>query len=101
MQIATKTRQLNTLDDEICRKLTAVTHALRARCPIDHPVDVPFPPWGKLGWSGRRGRLWRLVVVDDEVCEDLAAMPRECRADACFVLGKLVEHLGVARLGHV
>ena len=56
---------------------------------------MPFPPWGKLGWSGRRGQGWRLVVVDDEACEDLRAMPRTCRAEACLVLGKLVERLGL------
>lgn len=92
MQLAGKTRQLNALDDEIGRKLSAIEDAIRQRRPAGHPVDVPFPPWGKLGWSGRRGQ-WRLVVVDDEACEDLRSMPRACRAEACLVLGKLVARL--------
>jgi hypothetical protein len=95
IQIAAKTRQLIVLDDEIGRKLAAIEGAIRIRRPSGHPVDVPFPPWGKLGWSGRRGH-WRLVVVDDEACEDLSAMPRACRAEACLVLAKIVERLGLA-----
>ena len=94
VQLAAKTRQLNALDDEIGRKLSAIEDSIRRRRPRGHPGDVPFPPWGKLGWSGRRG-CWRLVVVDDEECEDLSAMPRACRAEACLVLGKLVERLGL------
>jgi len=94
VQLAAKSRQLNALDDEIGEKLAAIELAIRSRRPSGHPVDVPFPPWGKLGWSGRRGR-WRLVVVDDEECEDLSAMPRQCRAEALSVLGKLVARLGI------
>lgn len=94
MQLAVRRRQLDALDDEIGRTLAAIEDGIRRRRSTGGPVDVPFPPWGKLGWSGRRGRRWRLVVVDDEACEDLAAMPRECRAEACFVLHKLVERLG-------
>jgi hypothetical protein len=95
-QIAAKSRQLSALDDEIGRALGAIERLIRTRRPAGHPVDVPFPPWGKLGWSGRRGRRWRLVVVDDEAC-DLCDMPRECRAQACFVLGKLFERLDLRR----
>lgn len=94
VQIAAKSRQLGALDDEIERKLSAIEDVIRQRRSTGGPVDVPFPPWGKLGWSGRRGR-WRLVVVDDEECEDLSAMPRACRAEACLVLGKLVERIGL------
>ena len=96
-QIVAKGRQLGALDDDIGRKLRTVEDAIRLRRPSGRPVDVPFPPWGKLGWSGRRGH-WRLVVVDDEECEDLHAMPRECRAEACLVLGKLVERLGLPKV---
>ena len=94
MQIAAKTRQLGELDNEIGCALATIERAIRARRPIGHPVDVPFPPWGKLGWSARRGR-WRLVVVHDEACEDLFTMPRVCRADACHVLCKLVDRLSL------
>ncbi len=94
-QIAAKTRRLNALDDKISSVLAAVERAIRSRRPSGPPVDVPFQPWGKLGWSGRRDRHWRLVVVDNEACEDLCAMPRECRAKACLVLGKLVDRLGL------
>ncbi len=94
VQLVAKTRQLSSLDDEIGTKLATIEQLIRARRPNGHPIDVPFPPWGKLGWSGRRGR-WRLVVVDDEECEDLSAMPRACRAEALGVLGKLVERLGL------
>jgi hypothetical protein len=94
MQIALKRRQLGTLDDAIGSQLSAIEDAIRRRRPAGHPVDVPFPPWGKLGWSGRRGR-WRLVVLDDDDCEDLYRMPRACRVDACLVLGKLVDRLGL------
>lgn len=93
-QIVVKNRQLGALDDDIGRKLSAIENTIRKLRPSGHPVDVPFPPWGKLGWSGRRGR-WRLVVVDDEECEDLSAMPRECRTEACFVLDKLIERLSL------
>lgn len=95
MQLAAKNRKLNALDDEIGRKLAAIEDGIRQRRSTGGPVDVLFPPWGKLGWSGRRDRGWRLVVVDDEECEDLAAMPRECRAEACLVLGKLIDRLGL------
>lgn len=98
VQLAAKSRQLDALDNEIGRKIVALEKTIRARRSTGGPVDVPFPPWGKLGWSGRRDRGWRLVVVDDELCEDLLAMPRECRAEACFVLGKLVERLELAPL---
>lgn len=97
VQLAAKSRQLSALDDEIGRKLAAIEQLIRDRRPNGHPVDVSFPPWGKLGWSGRRGR-WRLVVVDDEECEDLSSMPRACRAEACFVLGKLMERLDLRKL---
>ena len=95
MQMAIKRRQLGVLDDAIGAKLSAIEDAIRERRPSGHPVDVPFPPWDKLGWSVRRGRGWRLVVLDDDVCEDLCRMPRLCRAEACLVLGKLVDRLGL------
>lgn len=94
VQLAAKSRQLNELDDQIWRALGAIEQRLRDRRPDGHPVDVPFPPWGKLAWSGRH-RRWRLVVVDEEECEDLAKMPRSCRAQACLVLPKLIDRLGV------
>ena len=94
VQLAAKSRQLSALDDQIGRTLATIEQLLCERRPDGHPVDVPFPPWGKLGWSGRRNR-WRLVVVDEDVCEDLSAMPRVCRAEACHVLPKLVDRLGV------
>lgn len=93
-QLAIKSRELNALDDAIGRTLAAIEEVIRQHRSTGGPVDVPFPPWGKLGWSGRRDRGWRLVVVDDEACEDLSAMPRECRAEACLVLSKLVDRLG-------
>jgi hypothetical protein len=96
VQLAAKNRRLGELDDQIARAIATIEQAIYERRPIGHPVDVPFPPWGKLGWSGRRGR-WRLVVVDDEACEDLREMPRSCRAEACHVLGKLVERLSLRR----
>jgi hypothetical protein len=49
-------KELNRLDDEIGRKIAAVERAFRERYTAGRPVDVPFPPWGKLAWSGRRGR---------------------------------------------
>ena len=94
-QIAIKNRQLGALDDDIGKKLRAIENVIRQRRSTGGPVDVPFPPWGKLGWSGRRGHGWRLVVVDDEACEDLLAMPRECRTEACFALRKLIKRLGL------
>lgn len=93
-QLAIKNRQLGALDDKIARVLAEIEHVIRERRPIGHPVDVTFSPWGKLGWSGRRGR-WRLVVVDEDACEDLIMMPRVCRVAACHVLGKLVDRLGL------
>jgi len=93
-QIARGTRQLGALDDDIGRKLATIEESVRRLRPSGYPVDVPFPPWGRLGWSGRKGR-WRLVVLDDDICEDLRQMPRECRTDACFVIGKLVARLGL------
>lgn len=95
MQLTAKNRQLSVLDDEIRHKLSTIEDGIRQRCTTGGPVDVPFPPWGKLGWSGRRDHGWRLVVVDDEACEDLLSMPRECRAEACFILHKLVTRLGL------
>jgi hypothetical protein len=95
-QLFEKSRELNTLDDEIAQKLQHIQNVIRTRRPTGHPVDVAFPPWGKLGWSGRRGR-WRLVVIDEDECEDLMNMPRLCRTDACHVLPKLVERLGLLR----
>ena len=95
-KLAIKNRQLSALDDEIGRKLGDIESAIRSHRPTGRPVDVSFPPWGKLGWSGRRGRHWRLVVVVDEECEDLCDMPRECRAEACLVLGKLIVRLGLS-----
>lgn len=53
-QVVAKTHQLNALDDEIGRKLRAIEHAIRSRQTIGHPVDVPFPPWGRLGWRLER-----------------------------------------------
>jgi NAD-dependent dihydropyrimidine dehydrogenase PreA subunit len=93
-QLVIKNRQLGDLDNQVARALAEIERVIRERRPIGHPVDVPFPPWGKLGWSGRRGHL-RLVVLDDDDCEDLAAMPQRCRVDACHVIGKLVERLSL------
>lgn len=88
-------RELDNLDDEIGRLLRETQQLFYERRPTGHPVDVAFPPWGKLGWSGRRGR-WRFVVLEDEeTCTDLLDMPRECRADACNVLHKLAERMGL------
>lgn len=89
------TRELDKLDDEIGRLLAHTERLFRERRPTGYPVDVPFPPWGKLGWSGRRGR-WRLVVLEDEdTCTDLFNMPHECRADACHLLHKLAERMNL------
>ena len=95
VQLAAKTRRLGELDTAIAHKLGAIERVLRRHRSGGIPVDVPFAPWGKLGWSGRRDRPWRLVVVDEDACEDLRSMPRECRAEACMVLGKLVARLGL------
>lgn len=93
-QLGEKSRELNRQDDTIFQLLQRIQKQLRDQRPTGHPVDVPFPPWGKLGWSGRRG-YWRLVVVDEDECEDLKTMPRRCWADACLVLPKLVARMGL------
>lgn len=93
-QLGEQSRTPGRFDAMIFQRLERIQELLLAQRPTGHPVDVTFPSWGKLGWSGRRGR-WRLVVVDDEACEDLLAMPRECRAEACLVLPKLVERMGL------
>lgn len=94
-ELAEAARTLNHLDDEIGKQLRKFERAVLAKRPTGYPVDVPFPPWGKLGWSGRRGR-WRLVVLEDEeTCTDLFNMPRECRADACHQLHKLAERMNL------
>ena len=49
LQMAIKRRQLGALDDAIGSQLSAIEDAIRKRRPSGHPVDVPFPPWGKLG----------------------------------------------------
>lgn len=88
-------RKLNQLDDDIGRGLRKIERAILVRRPTGHPVDVPFPPWGKLGWSSRRGR-WRFVVVEDEeTCTDLFNMPALCRSDACHVVERLVSKMGL------
>lgn len=88
-------RELDKLDDEIGRLLRETQQLFRERRPTGYPIDVAFPPWGKLGWSGRRGR-WRLVVIEDEeTCTDLLDMPRDCRADACHLLRRLAERMGL------
>lgn len=91
-QLAQLQKQLDAHDDEINAMLRRIEIVIRAKRSTGGPVGVPFPPWGKLAWSGRRG-FWRLVVIDDEECEDLLSMPRECRTDACHVLHKLVERM--------
>jgi hypothetical protein len=91
-QLAKLQKQLDTHDDEIAKLLRHAEEIIRARRSTGGPVGIPFPPWGKLAWSGRRG-FWRLVVIDDEECEELLSMPRECRMDACHVLHKLVERM--------
>jgi len=95
-QLVESSRELNRLDDEISRELQRFQAIARERRPTGHPVDVAFPPWGKLGWSGRRGR-WRLVVVDEDECEDLMSMPRECRAEAFAVLPTLAKRMGLLK----
>jgi len=87
-------RNLKHLDDEIGQLLAKAERTFRERRPTGHPIDVPFPPWGKLAWSGRRGR-WRLVVLEDEDCTDLFNMPALCRADACHMLKKLAERMNL------
>lgn len=95
-RLAAGVQELHQLDDAIGMRLRKIERAILQRRPTGYPVDVPFPPWGKLGWSGRRGR-WRLVVLeDDEYCTDLFGMPALCRVDACHVLPKLIERLGLA-----
>jgi len=93
-QLGEHTRTLGGFDRMIFQRLRHVQVLLREQRPTGLPIDVPFPPWGKLGWSRRRG-YWRLVVVDEEDCEDLLAMPRECRSEACLFLPKLVERMGL------
>jgi hypothetical protein len=94
-ELSITNKRLGNLDDQIREQIKAIEERLRKLKPTTKPVDVTFPPWGKLGWSGRRNR-WRLVVVDDESCEDLLQMPALCRTDACFVLPKLLERLGIS-----
>lgn len=93
-ELSQLTQTLNRYDDEISQLLRDFEEIARQRRPTGRPVDVVFPPWGKLGWTGRRGR-WRLVVVDDEECEDLLSMPRDCRHEACHVLWRLAERMGL------
>lgn len=93
-QLVEASRELNRLDDDISRELQRFQELARKLRPTGHPVDVAFPPWGKLAWSGRRGR-WRLVVIDEDECEDLMSMPRECRADAFTVLPLLAKRMGL------
>lgn len=89
-------KELNRQDDTIADSIRTIqAHVVRLR-PAGYPVDVPFPPWGRLGWSGRKG-VWRFVVLDDDACEDLLNMPALCRTDACHVLPKLVDKLGIRR----
>lgn len=95
-RLVTYSRELDALDTEISQQLQQIQDRFRERRPTGYPVDVAFPPWGKLAWTGRRGR-WRLVVIDDEECEDLMSMPRECRAEACAFLPKLVERMGLVK----
>lgn len=87
-------RRLNALDDEVGQTLARTERLFRKRYTANRPVDVPFPPWGKLAWSGRNGR-WRLVVLEDEDCTDLFHMPAICRTDACHVLHKLAERMNL------
>lgn len=92
--LAAAQRELNTLDDAIGQKLHEIECLIRERRPTGYPIDVPFPPWGRLGWSGRRGR-WRLVVLDEDECEDLCDMPNLCYVDAIHVLDKLLRKMGL------
>jgi hypothetical protein len=90
--LVARSKELNRLDDEIGRLLARTERTFRERYKADRPVDVPFPPWGKLAWSGRRGR-WRLVVLEEDDCTDLLTMPQLCRIDACHVLHKLATRM--------
>jgi NAD-dependent dihydropyrimidine dehydrogenase PreA subunit len=85
-------RRIDQLDDAIGQALARTEHVFRERYTAGRPVDVPFPPWGKLAWSGRQGR-WRLVVIDEDECEELSSMPALCRTDACHVLHKLAKRM--------
>ncbi len=89
-----KSKELNRLDDEIGQLIARTERRFRERYTAGRPVDVSFPPWGKLAWSGRRGR-WRLVVLEDDECTDLFNMPAICRTDACHVLYKLAERMNL------
>ena len=91
-QLGEQQKQLGGMDSEISVLLRRFEMILRTKRPTGHPVDVAFPPWGKLGWTGRKSR-WRLVVIDEDECEDLMSMPRECRVEACFLLEKLVKRM--------
>lgn len=94
--LAQLSKELNRQDDTISAAIRVLqTRIVRVR-PTGYPADVPFPPWGKLGWSGRKGN-WRFVVIDDDECEDLLNMPALCRTDACHVLRQLVAKLGILR----
>lgn len=92
--IAEGQKKLDQLDDEIGQLIARTERRFRERYTAGRPVDVPFPPWGKLAWSGRRGR-WRLVVLEDDECTDLFNMPALCRTDACHVLHKLAERMNL------
>lgn len=101
-RIAVGKVKLAELDRQISRQLRQVQEQFRMRRSDGGPVDVPFPPYGKLGWSGGRRwhgnpkGIWRLVVIDGDDCENLMDMPEsQCRADALHVLPKLAERLGV------
>lgn len=85
---------LGRFDALLLQRLLLIQELLRAQRPTGHPVDVTFSAWGRLGWRGCCGH-WRLVVVDEGACEDLTSMPRECRAEACLFLPKLVERMGL------
>ncbi|MGH7176894.1 MAG: hypothetical protein ACREJC_05905 [Tepidisphaeraceae bacterium] len=89
-----KAKQLHNADDKIGMLLARIERMFRERRPTGHPVSVAFPPWGKLAWSGRRGR-WRLVVIDGDEYEDLRNMPALCRSDACHVVGKPAKRMNL------
>lgn len=91
--LAIQSRKLSALDDEIVSHLRTIEDRLRHHRSDSYPVEVPFPPWGTLGWSARYG--CRLVVRDEETSVTLLKMPRQCRSDACHVLGRLVDRLGL------
>lgn len=84
--------------DTTCERLRRIEERLRRLNPTGIPVDVPFHPWGKIGWAERQG-VWRIVVFDaDDIIRvdvDLLEMPRQCREDACLVLPTLVERMGL------